>query len=116
MVIAMLSDGTRKITVWEECHIIGNIHEADNSRYKIRKILEKELPEDVLSTRTYNSLKALGVQRLADIVKYRKREMEKARNIGDKSIVEIETLLKKMDLSFGMDIAIYGFGTNSISL
>lgn len=104
------------ITVWEECRIIGNIHEADNSRYKIRKILEKELPEDVLSTRTYNSLKALGVQRLADIVKYRKMELEKARNIGDKSIVEIETLLKKMDLSFGMDIAIYGFGTNSISL
>ena len=48
--------------------------------------------------------------------KYRNRGLEKARNIGDKSIVEIETLLKKMDLSFGMDIAIYGFGTNSISL
>lgn len=95
----------------DQCRIIGNIYEADKERIRLRKILERDISKNDLSTRSYNSLKALGVEKLCDVVKYRKEELAKARNIGEKSMMEIEKMLRNMNLSFGMDIAIFGFRT-----
>lgn len=99
------------IKVMEHSHVIGNIHDSNVERLRIRKILEREIPKNELSTRTYNSLKGLGMNILCDIVRYNKKQLETSRNIGEKAMIEIETMLKDNNLSLNMDIAIYGFRT-----
>lgn len=99
----------QSVKVMEHSHIAGNIYDADLEKIRIRKILEREIPESELSTRAYNSLKALGLAKLCDVVKYSRKELSKERNIGDKSMIEIETMIRNNNLFLGMDIAIYGF-------
>ena len=60
-----------------------------------------------LSVRALNCLKAADVETLGELVRYQKNDLLKFRNFGKKSLTELDELLERLDLNFGMDIAKY---------
>ena len=81
--------------------------ELDEDSLRKRHLLLTKLSDMGLSVRAYNCLKAADIDTFADLVSYSRAELMKFRNFGRKSLNEIELLVEKMDLSFGMDVSKY---------
>ena len=81
--------------------------ELDEESLRKRHLLLTKLSDMGLSVRAYNCLKAADIDTFADLVSYSRAELMKFRNFGRKSLNEIELLVEKMDLSFGMDVSKY---------
>ena len=73
----------------------------------IRHLLMQKLSDQGLSVRAYNCLKAADIDTFADLVSYSRNELMKFRNFGRKSLNEIDLLIEKMKLNFGMDVTKY---------
>ena len=74
---------------------------------RMRHVLLSKLSDQGLSVRAYNCLKAADIDTFADLVSYSRAELIKFRNFGRKSLNEIDVLVEKMKLSFGMDVTKY---------
>jgi DNA-directed RNA polymerase subunit alpha len=81
--------------------------EFDEELLKMRQLLKTKLADMDLSVRALNCLKTAEVESLGDLVKYTKNDLLKFRNFGKKSLTELDELLDKHKLHFGMDIAKY---------
>ncbi len=81
--------------------------ELDEESLRMRHILLTKLSDMGLSVRAYNCLKAADIDTFADLVSYSRSELMKFRNFGRKSLNEIDQLVEKMKLSFGMDVTKY---------
>ncbi len=81
--------------------------ELDEESMRIRHSLLTKLSDVGLSVRAYNCLKAADIDTFADLVSYSRSELMRFRNFGRKSLGEIDVLLDKMKLSFGMDLSKY---------
>jgi len=81
--------------------------EFDEEILKMRQLLKQKLVDMDLTVRALNCLKSAEVETLGDLVKYNKNDLLKFRNFGKKSLTELEDLLARLNLSFGMDIAKY---------
>ena len=68
-------------------------------------LLAKEIDELDLSVRSANCLKNASINTLRDLVRKTEREMLETKNFGRKSLEELQDLLGKLGLSFGMEIA-----------
>ena len=79
----------------------------DKDTLRIRQLLKTKLEEVDLSVRAQNCLISADVHTLGELVKYNKGDLLKFRNFGRKSLTEIEELLEKLGLTFGMDVAKY---------
>jgi len=80
---------------------------VDEHVLHMRKLLKTSLEDLDLSVRAYNCLKAAKINALGELVKYDTAELIKFRNFGKKSLTEIEELVIKNGLSFGMDLSKY---------
>ena len=74
---------------------------------RMRHLLLTKLSDMGLSVRAFNCLKAADIDTFADLVSYSRAELMKFRNFGRKSLNEIDLLVEKMKLSFGMDVTKY---------
>ena len=81
--------------------------ELDEESLRTRHLLLTKLSDMGLSVRAFNCLKAADIDTFADLVVYSRAELMKFRNFGHKSLNEIEVLVDKMKLSFGMDVSKY---------
>ncbi|HBK33035.1 MAG TPA: DNA-directed RNA polymerase subunit alpha, partial [Porphyromonadaceae bacterium] len=81
--------------------------EFDEEVLHMRQLLKRKLSDLNLSVRALNCLKAAEVETLGQLVGYNKNDLLKFRNFGKKSLSELEELLEKLKLSFGMDISKY---------
>ena len=81
--------------------------ELDEDSLRKRHLLLTKLSDMGLSVRAYNCLKAADIDTFADLVSYSRSELMKFRNFGRKSLNEIDLLVEKMKLSFGMDVTKY---------
>ena len=81
--------------------------EFDEDVLKMRQLLKSKLVDLGLSVRALNCLKSAEVETLGDLVKYQKNDLLKFRNFGKKSLTELDELLARLNLTFGMDIAKY---------
>ena len=86
--------------------------EAENKQLseedmRTRHLLLSKLSDMGLSVRAFNCLKAADIDTFADLVSYSRNELMKFRNFGRKSLSEIDVLVEKMKLSFGMDVTKY---------
>ena len=81
--------------------------ELDEESLRTRHLLLTKLSDMGLSVRAFNCLKAADIDTFADLVVYSRAELMKFRNFGRKSLNEIEVLVDKMKLSFGMDVSKY---------
>ena len=87
--------------------LITKSKELDEESLRMRHLLLTKLSDMGLSVRAYNCLKAADIDTFADLVSYSRAELMKFRNFGRKSLNEIDLLVEKMKLSFGMDVTKY---------
>ena len=81
--------------------------ELDEESLRMRHLLLTKLSDMGLSVRAFNCLKAADIDTFADLVSYSRAELMKFRNFGRKSLNEIDLLVERMKLTFGMDVTKY---------
>ena len=86
---------------------VSDSKELDEESLHMRHLLLTKLSDMGLSVRAFNCLKAADIDTFADLVSYSRSELMKFRNFGRKSLNEIDLLVEKMKLSFGMDVTKY---------
>lgn len=64
------------------------------------KVLDMSIEELELSVRASNGLKRANINSVGDLIEKTREEMSKIRNLGQKSLEEIERKLKELDLAF----------------
>lgn len=94
-----------KITMEEEPKTVSE--EFDENTLHVRQLLKQKLTDLDLSVRALNCLKAAEVVTLGQLVSYNKNDLLKFRNFGRKSLTELEALVEKKNLEFGMNVAKY---------
>ena len=94
-----------RITI--ETHEEAENEEFDEEVLKMRQFLKSKLVDMDLSVRALNCLKSAEVETLGELVKFNKNDLLKFRNFGKKSLTELDELLARLNLSFGMDISKY---------
>jgi DNA-directed RNA polymerase subunit alpha len=70
---------------------------------KKEKVLEITIEELDLSVRSYNCLKRAGINTVEELIKRNEEEMMKVRNLGRKSLEEVQQKLATLGLSLRMD-------------
>lgn len=95
----------KKISI--ERAVESDSKELDEESLRMRHLLLTKLSDMGLSVRAYNCLKAADIDTFADLVSYSRNELMKFRNFGKKSLNEIDQLVEKMKLQFGMDVRKY---------
>ena len=95
----------KKVALESAVEETGN--ELDEESLRTRHLLMSKLADVGLSVRAFNCLKAAEIETFADLVSYTRPELMKFRNFGRKSLHEIELLVEKMKLEFGMDVTKY---------
>jgi len=81
--------------------------ELDEESLRMRHLLLTKLSDMELSVRALNCLKAANIETFADLVSHQRAELMKFRNFGKKSLSEIDALVDRLKLGFGMDISKY---------
>jgi DNA-directed RNA polymerase subunit alpha len=94
-----------KITL-ENSDTEGN-EEFDEEVLHMRQLLKTKLVDMDLSVRALNCLKAANVETLGDLVQFNKTDLLKFRNFGKKSLMELDDMFERLNLSFGTDISKY---------
>lgn len=79
-------------------------NELDEESLRMRHLLMTKLVDLELSVRALNCLKAAEIDSLADLVSLQRTELMKFRNFGKKSLAEIDSLIERYRLGFGMDV------------
>lgn len=82
-------------------------NELDEESLRIRHVLLTKLTDLELTVRALNCLKAANINNLAELVELQKNDLMKLRNFGKKSLAEVEGIVEKFRLHFGMDISKY---------
>ena len=72
---------------------------TDQEDDKKEKVLEMTIEELDLSVRAYNCLKRAGINTVAELVQRNQEDMMKVRNLGRKSLEEVEQKLEVLNLS-----------------
>jgi DNA-directed RNA polymerase subunit alpha len=84
-----------------------NSDEFDEETLRMRQLLKTRLADMELSVRALNCLKSAEVETLGELVKFQRSDLLKFRNFGRKSLTELDALLERLKLGFGMDISKY---------
>ena len=74
---------------------------------RISALLKMELKDLDLSVRAQNCLRSGNVLKLADLVVLDRETLNKFRNFGKKSMDELNDLMERLGLDFGMDVSKY---------
>ncbi|MEG0517414.1 MAG: DNA-directed RNA polymerase subunit alpha [Bacteroidales bacterium] len=94
-----------KISLETVPEVVSN--ELDEESLRMRHLLLTKLSDMELSVRALNCLKAAEIETFADLVSHQRIELMKFRNFGKKSLTEIDMLIDRLKLSFGMDVTKY---------
>ena len=94
-----------KISLETAPEVVSN--ELDEESLRMRHLLLTKLSDMELSVRALNCLKAAEIETFADLVSHHRAELMKFRNFGKKSLTEIDMLIDRLKLSFGMDVTKY---------
>lgn len=73
---------------------------VEKEEEKKDKVLEMSIEELELSVRASNGLKRANINTVGDLIEKTREEMSKIRNLGQKSLEEIERKLKELELTF----------------
>ncbi len=84
-----------------------NSDEFDEETLRMRQLLKTRLSDMELSVRALNCLKTADVETLGELVRFQRSDLLKFRNFGRKSLTELDALLERLKLGFGMDISKY---------
>jgi len=76
---------------------------SDRKEEDLERILEMTIEELDLSVRSYNCLKRAGINTVGELVRKPEEEMMKVRNLGKKSLEEVQNKLGELGLSLRED-------------
>jgi DNA-directed RNA polymerase subunit alpha len=79
----------------------------DEEALRMRHLLLTKLSDMELSVRALNCLKAANIETFADLVSHQRAELIRFRNFGKKSMNEIDVLMDRVKLNFGLDVTKY---------
>ncbi len=79
--------------------------EIDQEKIRLKKLLQMPVDELELSVRSSNCLRAAEITTLGDLVQKTESEMLKYRNFGKKSLSELQNVLERFGICFGMNLA-----------
>jgi DNA-directed RNA polymerase subunit alpha len=99
----------------EESLVDGGEVARDQEMSGLDALLEKSIDELDLSVRSANCLKNANINTLRDLVRRSEREMMETKNFGRKSLEELQELLSKLGLSFGMEVPAGGSASGRVS-
>jgi len=94
-----------KITLETPIEVVSS--ELDEESLRMRHLLITKLADMELSVRALNCLKAADIETFAELVSLQRTELMKFRNFGKKSLSEIDNLVERYKLNFGMDVTKY---------
>lgn len=94
-----------KITL--ESEVKSAVEEFDEDSLHMRQLLKSKLSDMDLSVRALNCLKAADVETLGELVQFNKNDLLKFRNFGKKSLTELDELVERKGLTFGMNVSKY---------
>ena len=80
-------------------HVQGVEILVEKEESKKEKILEMNIEDLDLSVRSYNCLKRAGINTVEELVQRDEEEMMKVRNLGRKSLEEVQQKLNALGLS-----------------
>ena len=80
----------------------------DAEGQKVRKALLTPISELFLSVRAFNGCRSLDISTVGDLVFLRRQDVIKTRNIGRKTMNELDLAVERLNLCFDMDITRYG--------
>jgi DNA-directed RNA polymerase subunit alpha len=72
---------------------------------ELESVLAKNLDDFDLSVRTANCLKNASIATVRDLVSRSEKDILEIKNFGKKSLEELQELLDRLGLSFGMNVA-----------
>lgn len=72
---------------------------GENQEEKKEKVMDMTIEELELSVRAYNCLKRAGINTVSELVQKNQEEMMRVRNLGRKSLEEVEQKLQDLNLS-----------------
>ncbi|MFO7248810.1 MAG: DNA-directed RNA polymerase subunit alpha C-terminal domain-containing protein, partial [Bacillota bacterium] len=70
---------------------------------KKEKVLDMPIEELDLSVRSYNCLKRAGINTVGELIQKTEEDMMKVRNLGKKSLEEVQEKLAELGLSLRKD-------------
>jgi len=85
----------------------NNTEVLDEESLRMRHLLLTKLSDMELSVRALNCLKAANIETFADLVSHQRNELIRFRNFGKKSMNEIDVLMDRVKLNFGLDVSKY---------
>ena len=88
----------------EESLMMEAVAEEEVGGSDLGTLLLKEIDDLNLSVRSANCLRNANINTVGDLVVRSEKEMLETKNFGRKSLEEIQTVLDKMGLSFGMEV------------
>ncbi len=100
----LFSDKTISLEVLPEKN---NTEVLDEEALRMRHLLLTKLSDMELSVRALNCLKAANIETFADLVSHQRAELIRFRNFGEKSMNEIDVLMDRVKLNFGLDVSKY---------
>jgi DNA-directed RNA polymerase subunit alpha len=100
----LLRDHLSIFTHAEESMRDDSPHKRGEELSSMDKLLGKSIDELDLSVRSANCLKNANIHTLRDLVRRGEKEMLETKNFGKKSLEELQEVLEKLGLSFGMDV------------
>jgi DNA-directed RNA polymerase subunit alpha len=103
----ILKDHLQLFIAFEKEPEMAPEEEIDEETIRIRGLLKMKVDELELSVRSSNCLKAADIKTLEDLVQKTEADMLKYRNFGRKSLSELQGILEKLGLQFGMDVQKY---------
>lgn len=103
----ILKDHLQMFITFEKEPEMAPEEEIDEETIRIRSLLKMKVDELELSVRSSNCLKAAEIKSLEDLVQKTEADMLKYRNFGRKSLSELQGILEKLGLTFGMEVQKY---------
>jgi len=88
--------------------IIESNIEKQNQDSEYKDLLNTSLRSFGISVRAYNVCKCADIETIGQLASIKREVFRKMRNCGMRSDLELETLLNKHKLTFGMDLSKYG--------
>ncbi|MBQ7566496.1 MAG: DNA-directed RNA polymerase subunit alpha, partial [Oscillospiraceae bacterium] len=76
---------------------------VDKPESQVNKVLELTIEELDLSVRSFNCLKRANINTVADLIARTEEDMMKVRNMGRKSLEEVQNKLSMMGLSLASE-------------
>ncbi len=101
---ALLRDHLTIFIDAEESLVVEAAAEEEVDGGDIGTLLQKEIDDLNLSVRSANCLRNANINTVGDLVVRSEKEMLETKNFGRKSLNEIQEVLDRMGLSFGMEV------------